>query len=220
MWLKDANVPYLQSWHLFLTVVTTLVLVFLFLPYTLLLLLGYKLYQFSGKKYLRWLNRIKPLLDSYYAPYHIHFRYWTGFLLLIRCALYVIFSFYSLENNNKSLLAIILTFTGLVILPFAILLCFSHQLYTKLHNTIIEVSIYLNLIVISAAVATDTKPLGLIYTLVGLVFLTMLGIIAYHFHILYIAESRVWLQFKAKILTCKEKPDHLTETTTSESPRC
>ena len=138
-----------------------------------------------------------------------------GSCLLIRCALYVIFSFYSLENNKKSLLAIILTFTGLVILPFSILLCFSHQLYSKLHNTIIEVSIYLNLIVISAAVATDTKPLGLIYTLVGLVFLTMLGIIAYHFHILYIAESRVWLQFKAKILTCKA---HLTEKTTSESP--
>ena len=45
VWLKDANVPYLQSWHLLLTVVTSLVLVFLFLPYTLLLLLGYIAFQ-------------------------------------------------------------------------------------------------------------------------------------------------------------------------------
>ena len=44
VWLKDANVPFLGSKHLLLTVVTSLVLVFIFLPYTLLLLLGYKLY--------------------------------------------------------------------------------------------------------------------------------------------------------------------------------
>ena len=66
VWLKDANMPYLKSKHLFLTVVTSLVLVFLFLPYTLLLLLGHKLYRFTGKKHWRWLNRLKPLLDSYY----------------------------------------------------------------------------------------------------------------------------------------------------------
>ncbi len=47
---KDANVPYLQSRHLVLTIVTTLVLIILFLPYTLLLLLGHKLYRFTGHK--------------------------------------------------------------------------------------------------------------------------------------------------------------------------
>ena len=68
VWLKDGNVPYLQSWHLLLTVVTSIVFVFLFLPYTLLLLLGYKLYCFSGRKHMRSLNRLKPLLDSYWIP--------------------------------------------------------------------------------------------------------------------------------------------------------
>ena len=85
VWLKDANVPYLQSAeHLFLTVSISLVLV-CFFPYTLLLLIGYKLYRFSGRKNLRWLN----LLDSYYAPFKAHTRYWTGFLLFIRCILYM-----------------------------------------------------------------------------------------------------------------------------------
>ena len=60
VWSKDANVPYLESRHLFLIVVVSLVLVFLFLPYTLLLLLGHKLYHFTGKKHWRWLNRLKP----------------------------------------------------------------------------------------------------------------------------------------------------------------
>ena len=100
VWLKDANVPYLQSWHLFLTVVTALFLIFFFLPYTLLLLLGYKVYRFSGRKYFRWLNRMKPLLESYYAPYTVHNRYWTGFLLLVRCILYMILSSYSLGDSS------------------------------------------------------------------------------------------------------------------------
>ncbi len=47
VWLKDGNSPYLQSHDLGLTVITTLMLVCLFLPYTFLLLLGYKLYRFS-----------------------------------------------------------------------------------------------------------------------------------------------------------------------------
>ena len=99
VWLKDGNVPYLQSRHLLLTVVTSLVLVFLFLPYTLLLLLGYKLYRFSGRKHMRWLNRLKPLLDSYYAPYNKHTRCWTGFLLLVRCALYIVFTLGDASRN-------------------------------------------------------------------------------------------------------------------------
>ena len=47
VWLKDGNSLYLQSHDLGLTVITTLMLVCLFLPYTFLLLLGYKLYRFS-----------------------------------------------------------------------------------------------------------------------------------------------------------------------------
>lgn len=112
VWLKDANVPYLQSGHLVLTVVTTLVLVFLFLPYTVLLLLGHKLHHFSGRKHMRWLNKLKPLLDSYYAPYKIQTRYWTGLLLLVRCALYIIFSYNSVGGTNSSLLAITVAFTA------------------------------------------------------------------------------------------------------------
>ena len=34
VWLKDANVLYMESKHLFLVIVTSIVLVFLFLPYT------------------------------------------------------------------------------------------------------------------------------------------------------------------------------------------
>ena len=195
VWLKDANVPYLQSRHLFLTVVTTLVLVFLFLPYTLLLLLGYHLYHFSGRKHFHWLNKIKPLLDSYYAPYGIHTRYWTGLLLLVRCALYIVFSSYSLEGARKSLLAIKITFTGVVIVAWL-----SVKLYKKHYNNILEASIYLNLIVISAtSLANSSNSPAVVYFLVGIVFVIMIGIIIYHFHLSFTAKSAMWLQAKKKV---------------------
>ena len=109
VWLKDANVPYLQSGHLALTIVTTLVLIFFFLPYTLLLLLGHKLFRFTGRKYFGWLNRIKPLLESYHAPYKVKTRFWTGLLLLIRCALYIMFLQFS-QSSNKAIMAVNVTF--------------------------------------------------------------------------------------------------------------
>ena len=188
VWLKDANVPFLGSKHLLLTVVTSLVLVFIFLPYTLLLLLGYKFYGFSGMKGLRWLNRLKPLLDSYYAPYNTHTRYWTGFLLLVRCVLYSVFS---LGDTHKSLVSIIITFTVLVGVTWI-----STKVYTSRIANTVEVSVYLNLIILSAVSSNNMVSAKLFNTLVALVFVTMLGIIIYHFHLLYIAQSAMWTKMK------------------------
>ena len=188
VWLKDANVPLFKSGHLLLTVVTSLVLVFIFLPYTLLLLLGYKLYGFSGRKGLHWLNRVKPLLDSYYAPYNTHTRYWTGFLLLVRCVLYSVFL---LGDTYKSLLSIIITFIALVCVVFI----FSKIHISRIPNAV-EVSVYLNLIVLSGVSYITMGSAKLFNTLVALVFVTMLGIIIYHFHLLYIAPSAMWTKMK------------------------
>ena len=193
VWLKDGNVPYLESWHLLLTVVTSLVLVFLFLPYTLLLLLGYKFYRFSGRKHMHWLNRLKPLLDSYYAPYNKHTRCWTGFLLLVRCALYIVFSYNSLGATSKSLLAIIITFTAIIVIAWL-----SVKIYKRTLNNIVEASIYLNLIVLSAVTLAELESPALVHSLVGTVFITMMAIIAYHFHTLYISKSTIWKKIETK----------------------
>ena len=192
VWLKDANVPYLESRHLFLTVVTSLVLVFLFLPYTLLLLLGYKLYRFTGKKHWHWLNRLKPLLDSYYAPYKNHTRYWTGFLLLVRCALYLVFS---LSSGSKSIIAISLIFTAI---GFVIGYIYLGRIYKNTLVNLIQAGVYLNLIVLSVTAVTGLNTAALVYSLVGLVFLVMIALIAHQFHLLYIAKTALWLWLKNK----------------------
>ncbi len=194
VWLKDANIPYLQSKHLILTVVITLVLFLFFLPYTLFLLLGYKLYRFFGWRYLGWLIKIMPLLDSYYAPYEINRRYWTGFILLIRCILYIIFSFNSLGATNMSLLAIIITFSVMELATGLM------KIYKSTFTTVLESFTYINFIVLSAVTLAGINNTALVYTLVGIVFVKMCGIIVYSFHILYTAKSAIWLKMQSKVL--------------------
>ena len=202
VWLKDANVPYLQSEHLALSVVTSLVLILFFIPYTILLFTGPCLFRVSHRKCHFFLRRIKPLLDSYYAPYKRNTRYWTGFLLLVRCVLYIVFSFNSLGSTNNSLLAIIITFTVIGFISW-----YLKRIYRKLFIEVIEGSIYLNLIVLSASVAiiTEDKRTALIYTLIGIVFATMIGTIFYQFHLLYITRTASWLKIKAKVSKCLQK---------------
>ena len=212
VWLKDANVPYLKSKHLALSVITSLVLILLFLPYTILLLTGPCLYRASCRKCIFFLKRIKPLLDSYYAPYKKNTRYWTGFLLLVRCVLYIVFSFNSLGGTSKSLPAIIITFTLIELIFW-----YPKGIYENCYINVIESSVCLNLIILSASAAslTDDKARGPIYTLIGIVFITMIGTILYQFHHLYIINTEKWMQIKTKVV------DYLkngrTTTTDSES---
>ena len=204
VWLKDANMPYLQSKHLALTVITSLVLFCLFLPYTLLLLLGYFLYRFTGRKYFRWFIRIRPLLDAYYAPYKKHTRYWTGFLLLLRCALYVVFSLSSLGATNHSLLAITITFTMLLLLAWISIL-----IYTSFLANIIEASVYFNLIILSAATQAGSNSPTLAYTMVGIAFATLIGITLRQFHVVYISRTASWKKISEsvvdKVSKCKNR---------------
>ena len=196
VWLKDANVPYLHSKHLFLAVVTSLVFIFFFLPYTLLLLLGYKLYRFSGRKHFRWFNRIKPLLDAYYAPYRTQSRYWTGFLLLVRCALYIVFSFDNSPQRTASLLAIILTFS---ITNLAILLT-AKKIYRECFAGCLEPLVSLNLIAVSSLTLAKVHHLSaLVYTLVGLVCMATVIVTAHQLFLQHVSTSTRWLKFKTTL---------------------
>ena len=70
-WLYDANVEHLVGKHIPLFLVAVLVFLFLFLPYTLLLLFGQWLQAMSHLKLFQWVNsaRLKPFIDAYHAPY-------------------------------------------------------------------------------------------------------------------------------------------------------
>ena len=119
VWFKDATVPYLESRHLVLAVSSSAFIAIFFFPYTIFLLLGYKIYGYSGRKYIRQIMmRLKPLLDSYYAPHEKHSRFWPGLLLLVRCGLFVVFTLDYIHGSNYSLQTVSITFSVLIFIAW------------------------------------------------------------------------------------------------------
>jgi hypothetical protein len=185
-----------------LTVITSLVLIFFFLPYTLLLLLGHKLHHLSRRKVFHWLNRLKPLLDSYHAPYNITTRYWTGFLLVVRCALYIVFSFNSLEGKHKSVFAITASFTAVGFLAGFLN---RGRVYKMLAVNILEAVAYFNLVTLSAVTANfahDTHVRVVVYLLIGIELVIAIGVIVHQFFVQ--CGARLKLQTVISIVTANQ----------------
>ena len=61
-----------------------------FLLYTLLLLFGQCLWAIPHLRLFSWVNRLKPFMDSYHAPYKAKHRYWPGLLLVLRFSLLLV----------------------------------------------------------------------------------------------------------------------------------
>ena len=176
VWLYDGNVPYFQSAsHIVLGTVAITVLLFLFLPYTLLLLVGHWLQACSDRWMFSWLNKIKPLMDAYHAPYKKESRYWTGLLLLVRCALFLTFAFNTLGNVSGNLLAMVSVTAGLA--GFAWL---HNRIYENVYNDCLEAAFLVNLCILAAGTyhvkEVRGNQAGLIYTLVGVAFVQFICI--------------------------------------------
>ena len=182
VWIRDANIPLVK--YIPLTLVALLFLLFLFLPYTILLLLGQWLQTKSHLHLLSWVKspNLKAILDAYHAPYKPKHRYWTGLLLFIRCALFLVFAF-NISGNDSINLLVICSATFGIIVGFAL----SGMVYKIWYLNALELSFILNLGIL--AVATHHVKLSegsqgaVTYTSVGIAFLTFVGIVTYHIYI-------------------------------------
>ena len=149
VWLYDGSVPYFQRIdHILLGVFAISALLFLFLPYIILLLTGHWLQAHSHWKIFSWINKLKPLMDTYHGPFKKEYRYWTGFLLLVRCALvlFLTFAFNALGNVSINLLTIISVTVGLMALAWL-----QNRLYKEIYNDILEACFILNLCIFAVA---------------------------------------------------------------------
>ena len=89
VWSVDGNVPLLGA--RFIVLFTACLIIFLILiPFNIVLLFTRRLSRF------RFINRFKPLLDTYQGPYKDRFYYWTGLQLVIRV---IFFGISTLERN-------------------------------------------------------------------------------------------------------------------------
>ena len=145
VWLYDANIDYLSGKHIPLFLVAVLVFLFLFLPYTLLLLFGQWLKGISHVRFFSWVNsaRLKAFMDSYHAPYKPKHRYWPGLLLVLRFVYLLVFALNPQQDPSINLLAILVTVGFLVAWAWV-----SGGVYENRYLDALECSFALNLIIL------------------------------------------------------------------------
>ena len=75
VWLYDGNIDYLKGKHIYLFAAAALFLLFLVLPYTLVLVFVQSLQAKSEWKIFCWVDKLKPLFDAYTGPYQDKYRF-------------------------------------------------------------------------------------------------------------------------------------------------
>ena len=194
VWLYDANIDYLSGKHIPLFAVAVLVFLFLFLPYTFLLLFGQWLQAISHLRLFSWVNnaRLKPFMDSYHAPYKAKHRYWPGVLLVLRFGLLLVFAFEfnPQQDTSINLLAILV---GIGILHFWAWI--SGGVYRNWCLNVLEGSFALNLIILASSTyhvqLTGGNQLIAGNTSVSIAFAEFIGILTYHI-LRQLRHTEIW----------------------------
>ncbi len=209
VWAYDGNIGYLEGKHIPLFLAGLLAFLFLFLPYTLLLLFGQCIVAASNHRLLSWASNLKlrSFLDAHHAPYRTQHYYWTGLLLLIRFLLFIVSAVISINSPRDpsvNLLVLAITCAGLQ----SWISLITGGVYKKWYNNALESSFILNLAILAAA-SYQVKVEGgsqaaVVYTSISLAFLTFIGIIAYHARE-RIKSSQVWRRYaRDKLRLCME----------------
>ena len=193
VWLYDGNVRYLSGKHIPLFTAAIVCLMFLFLPYTMLLIISQWLQAKSHLKMFTCINSlyVKPFLDAYHAPYSNKHRYWTGLMLLFRFVLFLISAVNALGDPNVNLLAI--TSITVVILTQTTLL--GSTIYSRWSLGLLETSFIVNLAILAVATLYNHTSGGnqnaVTFTSVGIAFATFTGIVIYH-SIQQVKDTKLW----------------------------
>ena len=184
VWLYDSNIEYLHGKHIPLFIAALLALLLLLIPYTLVLFFIQCLPKLDCRIFF-WVKKLKPLFDAYTGPCKDRYRSWTGFLLIVRTILFLIFT---LGNPGLNLAAISVTSTCLA---------FSPAVYKKVWLTLLEYSLLLNLSAVSVATfycrytQFSCNEAVVVYISVGIALITFVGIFVYHLCQCTI-NSRAW----------------------------
>ena len=187
VWLYDANLGYLSATHIPLFIVAMLIFLFLFLPYTLLLFFGHWLQAISHLKLFSWVNKLKPFMDSYHAPYKAKHRYWPGLLLVLRFVFLLVLAieFSPQQDRTNINLLSILVVAGILQLWAWI----SGGVYRNWCLDALEGSFVLNLTILAGATmytrflnrsVNQSSQRAVGYTSVSIALITFIAILAYH----------------------------------------
>ena len=183
IWLYNGNIKFFKEpKHIILGVFALFVLLFLVFPYIFLLLCGQWLQACSNWWIISWINKLKPFMDAYHAPFKKHTRYWTGLLLLSRLGLFMTFAINATGSESVNLLA--------VSSVAAALLAMKGRVYAQYLNDILESSFILNLCILSVATfylkgKGERSQLILSSLSVGTTFVTFICLLFFHIYLCF-----------------------------------
>ena len=201
VWLPDATIKYLSGKHIALFITAILILL-AGTVYTALLFSWQWLLLHQNKKVFYWVRNqsLRIFLEPYHAPYNFTHRYWTGLLLLIRVAIYIIISVIN-QSNDPSVNHLA---TGTVMICLLIskgLLEKSKRVYKQLVVELIEVMCYLNLSLFSIAkvyilkAKNDTNDVAM-YVSGSFTLVLFLLVVVYHGITEILIKTRLWTNLK------------------------
>ena len=181
VWALDGNLEYGKYPHGFLLFVVLACLVFLWVPYTLILFSMQWLRKIDHYRPLKLIAKYKPVYDAYFAPFKDNHHYWFGVLLLAQGALLLISSLILNINICAALLILLLT--------VLLMLCYLNfmRVYKRNVITLLESSFYINLILLSAGmlylqeVANNVVMQEVLLTLsIGIAFIEFCAIVIWN----------------------------------------
>ena len=181
VWLYDGNIRYLSTKHIPLFIAALVCLIFLFIPYTMVLLFGQWIRK-SKLKVFSLINNYRILFfqEAYHAPYTSKHRYWTGLILITRCYLFLVFAFNVFGDPSINLLCIG-SATAVLLILTALL---GNRVYKTLFLNILELSFNSNLCIIAMATLYVRSAGGnqnaVTFTSISVAFVTFVGIVIYH----------------------------------------
>ena len=200
VWQYDGNIEYLGSKHAWLFVFGLLVTVGLIIPYTSLILLSPCLQSWSHRRYLTWVNKLKPFLDCHQAGFKDKYRYWIGVLLVVRIGLYIVFTLIQ-DSNTK--LDVIIT----VVMLYTTVVC-SLSVYKDWRVQTLEVFFMLNMIFLALSCYQSKSTNGLVMQ-----FLIANAFVCFVF-------MDLWQLSKRYLHLCKRIKDRIISSRTEEKHLC
>jgi hypothetical protein len=179
VWNYDGNIKYLGGRHAPLFVITLLLFIVFFIPYTLVLFGIQWLQTVSHYKPLCWVSRFKPLFDAYIGPYKDKHRYWTGLLLLLRIGLFCVFSANTTGDPAVNLLVIIIAMVCLFVY-----LGMLGGVYKYWPLNLLEYIFFMNLVILSSgtlyATVVEKSIRPMTQLSVGTTLMVTIIIVLYH----------------------------------------
>ena len=197
LWLSDPSVRCFRGHHLILFIAAIFILI-VGIAYTVLLFTWQWLLclydKFCSSWTRVWVLKLSMFIEPYHAPYTPKHRYWTGLLLLVRVLLYIASAVNVSDDPRIDLLIV-----GIVLICILLvkeIISVSGRVYKKWPIEILEVSCYVNLILLCFTTLFELQnerfKACIVYTSVSITIVLFIGVLLYHIFTEVIFKTKLW----------------------------